>query len=388
MATPQPTTSIVSSPSPDEALAVYIRRPEIMEKFTLVMKDAQARRFVQNVIVLVETAEPGDWSLQNCSPRSIVRAALRAATQRVSVDPAEREAYLVPRLVKRKVAGVEKKVLEACFSFHYQEIENRAWRTGLYTHINVSPIYAGTEILVDLFTGLHAIKLDNGTEVNRQSASVLASWGKSDGLRRIGWLGYYRTRHGREKTIYMTIEEIEAQVSSGNPNWKSSFMWTKHREIGERKTTLLALLRMADLKAPEMIAVKEALETIDDAESIDGEWADEEKTVDEKIIDGAVQDIRAEAVEEKKTEAQNLSDLGFEEPAPKPTATAPASAPTYKYSDSKIVAAVAQAWDEAPNKVAVTLHAMHTAGEIQTEMTINFAKGIQRPATTIEDIPA
>jgi len=311
MVAPTQQNAIVPAQDAPEALAVYIRRPEIMEKFALVMKDYEARRFVQNVIVLYETAEPGDYSLQNCSPRSIVRAALRAATQKVSVDPAEREAYLIPRKVNRKDKnGAKVPVLEACFSFHYQEIENRAWRTNRYTHINVSPIYEGTEIKVNIFTGLHSITV-NGLEINTQSASVSANWGKADGLKRIGWLGYYRTNRGREMTIYMTVEEIEAQVSSGNPYWSSSFGWKKFREIMERKTVLLALLRRADLKAPEMMAVKEALDVIDEAENID-----DEAPIEEKIIEGETRAAEQEAQPAKRTEEQTFEDLFGKDPQP------------------------------------------------------------------------
>lgn len=250
-----------------ETFAAYIRRPEVMDKFALVMKGDEARRAVQSVIILYETAEPGDYSLQNCSNRSIVRAALRAATQHVSVDPAEREAFLIPRKVNRMVSGKKEQVLEACFSFHYNEIENRAWRTGIYTHINVSPIFEGTEILENIYTGLHVIRMENGLRVHNQGAPSLRSWAERDNKKRIGWLGYYRTRQGREKTVYMTIADIEKTVAGGNKNWTSSFGWTKHRETMERKTVLLALLRLADLKAPEMANLREALDVIDEAET-------------------------------------------------------------------------------------------------------------------------
>jgi len=331
MATPAPQQAIIPVPAQEiqksESLAAYIRRPEIMAVFVPLMGDANSKRFIQNVIVLVETAEPGDYSLQNCSNRSIVRAALRAAIQKVSVDPAEREAYLIPRRVKRVVNGVEQKVLEACFSFHYQEIENRAWRTNRYSQINITPIYDGTEIFVNLYTGLHELQMESGANVTVGSARVLASWGKKDGKKRIGWLGYYKTTWGREKTIYMTVEEIYAQVMSGNPYYKSSLMWSKHAEIGERKTVLLALLRLADLKAHDMMAVKAALETIDSAENPDDDLLPDEKGIDEKILDGEAEYIMDENAQAlavthlpaSRTEKENFEDLFGKDPEPTKT---------------------------------------------------------------------
>ena len=314
--------AIVKSDATEEkTLSAYIRRPDIIEKFALVLgNDREAKRYVQSVVLVVETAEPGDYSLQNCTLRSIVRAALRAAVQRVSVDPIDREAYLIPRNITRVVNGREQKVQEACFQFHYQEILNRALRTNRYKVINVSPIYEGTEIYENVYTGLHTLKLENGLMVANESAPVLRKWGESDGKKRIGWLGYYRTTFGMEKTIYMTIADIEKQVHKA-PGGGAGFGWSKFRDTMEMKTVLLALLRKADLKSIEMAAVKNALDSIDNAENGEEDGGPDLEKLD--ALEGEATDIPVTVTESpKQTEAELMGDMGFEPepivpPAPK-----------------------------------------------------------------------
>jgi hypothetical protein len=65
--------------------------------------------------------------------------------------------------------------------------------------------------------------------------------------------------------IYLSMEEIERRANF-NKAHAYSFGWKDHRETMEMKTTLLALLRLADLTSDGMQDVKAALETIDEAE--------------------------------------------------------------------------------------------------------------------------
>lgn len=308
---------IVKSAEKQETLSAYIRRPEIVEKFALVLGgNRSALRYVQSVILAVETAEPGKYSLRNCTFNSIVRSALRAATQRVSVDPIDREAYLIPR------NNTDQGTQEACFQFHYQEIYNRAMRTGRYVCINVSPIYEGTTIYENVYTGLHVLEMDNGLQISNESAKALRKWGESDGKKRIGWLGYYKMagRAGQEKTIYMTIADIEKQVHKA-PGGGAGFGWTKFRDTMEMKTVLLALLRKADLKSIEMEAVKSALESIDDAED-DPNYPALDTGPDLEALD-ALEGQAADIPAPKETEAELLGDMGFYPEPIKPPQPAP-----------------------------------------------------------------
>jgi phage RecT family recombinase len=313
---------------PLEPLAPYIRRPEIMDKFALILgNDKDALRFVQSVILLVETAEPGEYSLKNCNPRSIVRCALKAAVQRVTVNAEDRQAFMIPnKITRNRGKANETTTMEARFQFHYQEVYNRAMRTNRYSIINVSPVPVGTEVMEDYITGMIYLQHAGGLLEDPKPQTQLRLRNYSDRNKpRQGWIGYYRTRFGAEKMIYLPMEEIERRANF-NKAHAYSFGWKDHREAMEMKTVLLALLRLADLTVDGMQDVKSALETIDNTERDDAEKEPE------AIQDGEISEADYGEYESssavKHTAAQNISDLGFDaEPEPVAEKMFPQSSP-------------------------------------------------------------
>lgn len=258
-------TQITTKP---ESLYEFIQRPEIIQRFAGALgNDERARAFAQSVIVLVQNAEPSDYSLQNCSYTSIVRAAVRAATLRVSVDPAARQAWLVPRKNK-------KGVLEACFQFHYMEERNRAMRTGRYKFINVAAVYEGETVFENIYTGLHHVQLANGLMTQPTPVNFSDGWVPvgSRGKTVIGWLGYSETFRGARQTVYMSCKDIE-EFMNGVQDWGTgTASWRKFRETMERKTVLRALLRKEDTSAPDMQEVNAVMAAAEEAENtVDGE---------------------------------------------------------------------------------------------------------------------
>lgn len=290
-----------------EPLNQYIRKPEVMERFADALGGNQnAIVFVQSVLILVQSSEPGEYSLQNCSNQSIVRAALRAITLRVSVDPAVRQAWLVPR--KNKDTGK----IEACLQLHYAEVRNRAMRTGRYYCINVSPVYEGEIVMQNVYTGMHKVFTADGliaTGSPNPMVTLDDGWFPVSSRRGkvIGWLGYSKTNRGAERSCYMTIQDIEAHIAKAQTWGTSTKAWKQNRETMEKKTVLLMLLRGEDLGDPQMEKVKQVLEDLDeqDPDIIQGETKPADETP------------RIEAIAPKPTEAENLSALGFDEPAPK-----------------------------------------------------------------------
>lgn len=268
-----------------EPLQEYLAKPETIQQFIgLFPNDTAAKRHIESVLLLVATSDPGEYSLQNCTNESILRSALRAASLRVSVDPALRQAWLVPRRNKKQGGK-----LEGNLQLHYQEIYNRAMRTGRYRTINVSPIYDGQIVYYDVYTGLHYIEI-NGlmTRPNQKNALVRVDERKG---KQTGWLGYFETFRGSEKTAYMSIDDIVKHVSVHNPFWTSNKAWRENRETMEKKTVLLALLRQADLGDQGMSELRhiiedEQVETVDatfDAEPFGSDSVREPHTLEENM---------------------------------------------------------------------------------------------------------
>lgn len=270
-----------------EPLEIFMSKPETVSKFIgLFSNEQEVRRYVQSVIILVNSSDPGEYSLMNCTNESILNSALRAVSLRVSVDPAVRQAWLVPR--RNKKNGNQ---LEANLQLHYAEIRNRAMRTNRYWFINVSPVYEGETVMVNVYSGFHQIKLANGlmTSPTQQDGFVPVNQRRG---KRIGWLGYFKTKKGEEQTVYMSTEDIVAFVTLHNPYWTSSLSWKNNRDIMEQKTVLLALLRKADLGDPDMAEVKDIIN------------ADSGFTQDEDVVDGESSDLDDnQESEEQRAEA-------------------------------------------------------------------------------------
>lgn len=296
-------TSIVKQ---DEPLEEFLARPEIVNQFiSLFGSDGPAKRYVRSVAILVSMSDPGEYSLRNCTNLSIFNSALRAATLRVSLDPALRQAYLVPRHNKKNNGA-----LEANLQLHYAEIRNRAMRTGRYSFINVSPIYEGEVVTVNIYSGIHQVILKNGlvTAPTQRDGFVPVSERRG---RVIGWLGYFRTTKGAEQTVYMSIEDIIAHVTIYNPSWAGSSSWKNNRVAMERKTVLLALLRQADLGDPDMAEVRDI---------IHGDATFQE---DEDILDAEVSESDFGDGENQENSEQRAETTQKQTPATPKSAAAP-----------------------------------------------------------------
>jgi recombination protein RecT len=259
MTTPNQPAEIQKVPA---TLQEYLRQPEIIERFSGILgNEREAMKYIQSVIIAVTTSE--SEQLQKATPPSIARAALRAASLELSCDPAVKQAWIVP------YNNTKTGKVEANFQPHYNGLYVLAMRTGKYSVINVSPVYEGSEVLEDIYTGLHVIRLNNGLDTAPEQVTRLRSVNASRG-KVIGWLGYYRTTRGAEKTVYMSVEDIAKHVAKYNQYWEKSKAWRNERETMEKKTVLRALLRTADLTGTAHDKLKAAMED----QPIDAEYED------------------------------------------------------------------------------------------------------------------
>jgi recombination protein RecT len=234
----------------------------VLEKFRGVLGN-EANAYVQSVLI----ACSANRDLMECEPESVFRSALRAASLELSCDPALKQAYLVP--IKGK----------AEFWPHYRGLYTLATRTGKYTAINVTPVREGQQVFQHNVTGLHYLVIRDGLMVDNDRLSKLFAQGYHDvtngqGQEKIiGYLGYYKTTRGFEKTIYMSIGEIAEHALKYAPgnynNPKSDWNDPKHRPTMEMKTVLKELLRWADLSGRDNSLLRQAMA----ADSENPEWA-------------------------------------------------------------------------------------------------------------------
>jgi recombination protein RecT len=203
---------------------------------------------------------------------------LRAATLRLSVDASTGQAYLVPFNNR------------ATLIVGYKGLHDMAVRTNRYRYINVAKVYEGQVVTEDWKTGWHKI---DGRAISADAKII-------------GWIGAFEMVNGYAYTLYMTIDEIHEHAkkySKGydNPNGT----WKKETNKMERKTVLRLLLRRWGFLDPADV---QQLNNIEEDEVIDGELK-----LDNSIIEAAEKEDKP-----KRTEAQNLRDLGYEVKNPDP----------------------------------------------------------------------
>ena len=211
-----------------QKIVSYGRSPEVMQTFSLLL-GRNAPIYIQSAITAVQA---NDLLLQ-CTPRSIFSSALRAATLRLSCDPAIGHAWLVP------YKNNKKGIYEAQFQAGWRGVQHMALRTGKYRYINVGPVYEGEEVVEDRITG--SLKIEGGVKSPKKEKGLIASFALHSGL---------------QKSIYMTNEEMEEHGKRYSKGYnKAGGIWTTNKPAAYHKTILLKLLRTYGYLDPTDAAV-------------------------------------------------------------------------------------------------------------------------------------
>jgi recombination protein RecT len=223
----------------------YMKSDIIRAGFAEVLGQHQAAAYIQSVVIAVANSE----ALQKCSAKSIAVSAMRAATLRLSVDPALGKAHLVP--FKE----------EASLVIGYKGLIELAQRTNRYRFINVSPIHEGQEPVENPITGQY----------------TLGGYRKSDVV--IGWMASFEMMNGFCKTIYMSVSEIHAHARKHSKSYDfNGGGWKKFPAAMERKTVLRKLLQDWGYLDPNDAALITNIESDD-------------------VLDGEAKEIKPEASE-------------------------------------------------------------------------------------------
>jgi len=293
------------------AIEKYLKQPDHLALFEDVLGKS-ANSYVQSVIIaaqdeaLAGCTPAQDEALAGCTPESVMKAALRAASQGLSCDPIQREAQLIPRMIK----GVK----TACFDPHYLGLYKMAMRTEIYRSINVVPVLKGQEVRMGI-DGVHQVYENDKPVVFFPTFKATAASMENV----IGLLGHYITFKGQAKTVYMTMEEIEDHAKKYSAAYRKDIenktknsLWANPeiRPTMQMKTVLRELLKWADLSGgvnKELVEVITAGEEEDvisiEAEDVgeDGNVYRTDAVVLQSLIDHKV------AVDEK--EAKEMMEL-------------------------------------------------------------------------------
>jgi phage RecT family recombinase len=273
---------------PIEKISSYMYKEEIIKKFSDMLGERPAKRFVASVL----TAVMADPKLQACTPQSIYLSAVRSATLGLSVDPAYGQAYLVA------YGNV------CTFMPGYKGFRDKASENGIGCH--VTEIYDNEKIETNLMTG--EVRINGGHGFWRSSEQSSGSNGHQITGYLATWWDVKNPNSGEKHFLYMTIAEIEEYAQTYAPAYKfKDSPWNKNklsRAEMFKKTVLKRLLRKT---APMNPVVNRLLMQF-------GEEQQEERN---DAFDG----INIKGTEEpapKKSRSELMAQLGYEISNPDP----------------------------------------------------------------------
>ena len=189
----------------------------------------RAPQFISSLVSLVNA----DTNLQQAfyeAPMTVIQSALKAATFDLPIDQNLGYAYIVPfKNGKKNGDGTYTKVMEASFILGWKGMHQLALRTGSYKTINVVDIREGELLSYNKLTEDIDIRFVEDVDEREK-------------LKVIGYVGYYRLVNGAEKTIYMTVKQIENHEKK---NRKGEYMgkgWRDDFDAMARKTVYRKLI--------------------------------------------------------------------------------------------------------------------------------------------------
>lgn len=243
-----------------------------------------ATSFVTSLTSIVSN----NTSLQNCEPLSLMYVGIKAAALNLPLDPNLGFAYAVPYY-----NGKAKKT-EAQFQMGYKGFVQLAIRSGQFKAINVTDVREGEYQGEDLLTGELKINIADGREQRKV----------------VGYAAYMRLVNGFEKSLYWSVEKVEAHAKQYSQTYSStkdyirnSSKWTTDFDAMAKKTVLKMLLSKY---APLSIEMQNAIQYDQAVFNSDGgneylDNADNAERLDDLAAD-------AVAVAEDVTEAQDATD--------------------------------------------------------------------------------
>lgn len=199
-------------------IAKYVRQDAVSAR----LNDLLGKRAPQFVTSLVAAAN-ANKALNGCKPESVVSAALIAASMDLPINQNLGFAYLIP---------YKNKDGEACqFQMGYKGFIQLAQRSGFYKTINASEVKEGEIKKFDRLSG--EISFDwIDDQIKREKAKT------------IGFVAYFKLLNGFEKSLYMTVEELEAHAKKYSKNYAKygSGLWKDSFDDMAKKTVLKLLI--------------------------------------------------------------------------------------------------------------------------------------------------
>lgn len=222
----------------------------------------RAPQFISSIVSLVNADEKMQKAFRE-APMTVIQSALKAATFDLPIEPSLGYAYIMPFNNSYKDENGEKRWrTEATFVIGYKGLEQLCLRTGAYSRIPDAVDVREGELI----------------QYNRLTGDAEFAWIEDEDEREkkpvIGYAGYFRLKNGAEKTIYMTVKQIEAHEKKNRKGDYKTKTWREDFDSMARKTVIRRLASKYGLMSieykngdPETLAAATAV--------MSGEYADD-----------------------------------------------------------------------------------------------------------------
>ena len=189
----------------------------------------RAPQFVSSLVSLVN-ADANMLQAFYESPMTVIQSALKAASFDLPIDQNLGYAYIVPFNKSFKNAdGTWSKRKEAQFILGWKGMHQMALRTGAYKTINVVDVREGELKSYNRLTEEVDIVFEEDDD-------------KRESLKVVGYVGYYRLVNGAEKTVYMTVKQIENHEKKFRKGEYMGKGWQDDFDAMARKTVYRRLI--------------------------------------------------------------------------------------------------------------------------------------------------
>jgi recombination protein RecT len=196
-----------------------LSQESVKERFENILKD-RAAGFMANLAVVVANND----MLAKCDPVSVISAAVISASIDLPIDPNLGFAAIVPY------------GRQAQFQIMYKGFIQLAIRSGQYLTINSAPVFEGELVKIDRVKGEFTFDYDKRT---------------SDKV--IGYTAYFKLINGFEKTLYMTVQEVNNHGKRFSKSYQKGFgIWVDDFDSMAQKTVLKRLLSKWGILSIEM----------------------------------------------------------------------------------------------------------------------------------------
>jgi len=224
----------------------------------------RASTFASSVIQISQSNN----MLKNAEPTSIVNAAITSATLNLPLNNNLGYAYIIPFNEKQKDGSY---LVKAQFQIGYKGFLQLAQRSGVFKTVNSSEVKQGEIENIDRLTGEITFNWNQDNEARKK-------------LQTIGYIAYFSLTNGFEKSMYMTIEELNKHGKKFSQTFKKGFgLWCDDFDAMAKKTVLKLLLsKYAPLSIDMQQAVlKDQAEIVDVDDENSLNYLDNKKEVQE-----------------------------------------------------------------------------------------------------------